>query len=181
MRINMWESSLETAKTKQLIAASCNDYGTLNMIWRNIPSSTPSFTDKRKQTFQSLSGGQNSIQSTHDWKVRERENTYLSIITSPTIFNGILALKTVLENSLVLQKVYGQRDLENTIYMTLPSGNHNVFCLKGPEKSYHNIASAWSSSSQVFDQKNFILGFLFVKHLPEHQGIQFRGYHSWKP
>ena len=73
---------------------------------------------------------------------RERGNTYLSIITPPAIFNGVLTLKTVWENSLVPQKVYGQRDLENTIYIILPSGNHNVLCLKDPKKSYHNTASA---------------------------------------
>lgn len=82
---------------------------------------------------------------------------------------------------MVPPKVCGQRDLENTVYVIPPSGNHSVLCLKGPEKSYHKIVSAWSSNSQTFDHRNFILGFPLIKHLPEHEGTQCRGCHSQYP
>lgn len=62
------------------------------------------------------------------------------------------------------QKVYGQRDLENTMNLTPLSENHNVLCLiEGPEKSYRKIVTAKSSNSQTVDHGNLILGFHLLR------------------
>ena len=83
--ISSWLLQQSTAIAPYLgQGVSYNDYGTLNIIWRNSPSSTPSFTDMRKQTFQSLRW-RPEFNSKHSWLKGAREGIHISLSSLPQL------------------------------------------------------------------------------------------------